>query len=247
MPIQSGLCFSRTPGLGTLIRVTVVAALLIPVSALDAQAGDRKRMGKSTPAGLYHNYCSVCHGDGGDGQSRAKNGLIPPPANFTDPKLKDRLTVAYIAAITKEGKAGTAMVGWKTQLNDADIDGLAKYVRTTFVEQAASPAMKKGRTFYGHFCVNCHGIDGKGGELPKNAGGAPGQRVPDLTTPDRLKELSRDRMIAAVAVGRPGTPMKGFSGQLPPEDIEAIVDYMRTQVFGAGMESISGVSATGKK
>lgn len=224
-----------------------VALICGSIFCQSAFAGDRKHIGKTTPAGLYHNYCSVCHGDGGDGQSRARNSLIPPPANFTDPKLKERLTTAYIAAITQEGKPGTAMVGWRTQLSDADADGLAKYIRATFVEGATSPAMKIGRTLYGHFCVNCHGIDARGTELPSTAGGIPGQRVPDITAPEKMKELTRDRMIAAIAVGKAGTAMKGFAGQLAAEDIEAIADYMRTQIFTGGMGSISGVSAHGKK
>ncbi len=225
----------------------LAAAIFFATMQHGAHAGDRKHVGKTTPAGLYHNYCSVCHGDGGDGQSRARGSLIPPPANFTDPKLKERLTVAYISAITREGKAGTAMVGWKTQLNDADIDGLARYVRSNFVEKAASPALTKGRTLYGHLCVECHGIDGRGGELPKKAQGAPGAKVPDLNAPERLRELTRDRMVAAVAVGKSGTAMKGFAGQLAPEDIEAVVEYLRTQVIGGGMENISGTSAHGRK
>ena len=224
-----------------------LAAAVCAATLQSAHAGDRKHVGKTTPAGLYHNYCSVCHGDGGDGQSRARGSLIPPPANFTDPKLKDRLTVAYIAAITREGKAGTAMVGWKTQLNDSDIDGLARYVRSNFVEKAASPALTKGRTLYGHLCVECHGIDGRGGELPKKAQGTSSARVPDLNAPERLRELTRDRMVAAVAVGKSGTAMKGFAGQLAPEDIEAVVEYLRTQVIGGGLDNISGTSAHGKK
>ena len=35
---------------------------------------------------LYHDYCSVCHGDKGDGNSHAKQGLVPPPRDFTTPQ-----------------------------------------------------------------------------------------------------------------------------------------------------------------
>lgn len=230
-----------------------ILALLFAYASVNAVAGDRKQAGKSTPAGLYHNYCSVCHGDAGDGKSRARGSLIPPPADFTDPKLKDRFSVAYMAAITREGKPGTAMTGWKTQLNATEIDAVARYVRNTFVDNPGGVAVRKGRTLYGHFCVDCHGIDGRGVQAARTtadaagAAGVAGVKAPDLTTKEKTRELTRDRMIAAIAVGKVGTTMKGFSGQLSPEDIDAVAEYMRTQVLHGGLESVSGTSAHGKK
>ena len=68
----------------------------------------------------------------------------------------------------------------------------------------------------------------------------------DLSTTEARRELTRERMIATVAVGKPGTAMKGFAGQLPPEDMEAVVEYMRSQVISGGFDGISGTSAHGK-
>jgi len=217
-----------------------IAAALTLVATTAATAGDRHRTGHGAidAVALYHNYCSVCHGDNGDGQSRAKGSLIPAPANFTDPALQSRLTREYIAAIVTNGKPGTAMVGWTTQLDAAEIRALADYVRRTFVDHAGDQALVRGRTLYGHFCVACHGIDGRG--AAQAAGGKPPR---DLTNPRVRAELSRDRVVAAVAVGRKGTAMEGFAGRLSPADIDAVVDYVRGPIMAGADAGISGISA----
>ena len=216
-------------------------AAALALAALDASAGDRKRLaGKLDPAGLYHNYCSVCHGDNGDGNSRAKNSLIPPPADFTNPQLQSRYTKEYIAAIVKMGKPNTAMVGWKTQLNDTEINALAEYVKATFVDRAGDASIKQGRSLYGHFCVGCHGVRGDGVSTAGNAMKPPPR---DFTSEAANKELSRDRIVAAVAVGRRGTSMNGFAGQMSPQDIDAVADYVQKWLMAGQSSEISGVNA----
>lgn len=94
-------------------------------------------------AALYHNYCSVCHGDKGDGRSRAAGALSTLPRDFTSAQSKAELSRERIAAVIANGKAGTAMVGWKTQLSDTDIQRLADYVYGRFVtgQTGAAPAL----------------------------------------------------------------------------------------------------------
>jgi mono/diheme cytochrome c family protein len=93
----------------------------------------------SDPALLYHNYCSVCHGDKGDGKSRATGSLSTLPRDFTAPAAKAELTRERIALAIEHGRPGTAMVGWKTQLSQADIQRLAEYVHTRFVLGQGAP------------------------------------------------------------------------------------------------------------
>ncbi|WP_236580470.1 c-type cytochrome [Rubrivivax sp. A210] len=97
-----------------------------------AQAGDRKPGGDG--ATLYHNYCSVCHGDKGNGQSRATGALSTQPRDFTSAEAKRDLTLERIAATVKHGRPGTAMVAWKTQLTDTDISRVSEYVYARFVQ-----------------------------------------------------------------------------------------------------------------
>jgi len=107
-------------------------------SGAPALAGERPlKGGEIKPEVIYHNYCSVCHGDRGDGNSRAKNSLVPPPRDFTK---ATNLTRDYIMGIVAEGKPGTAMVSWKSQLTPKEIEALADYMMATFVNKATPPA-----------------------------------------------------------------------------------------------------------
>lgn len=225
-------------------RAFAAFALAACLAAAAVHAGDRKKHpdGRIDPALLYHNYCSVCHGDQGDGRSRARNSLVPPPANFTDPALRARLTVDYMDAIIREGKAGTAMVGWKTQLTPAESRALAQHVRAQYVEKSGTEGAQRGRMLYGHFCAKCHGGTGRGIEAAAVAAtGAPA--APDLT---KAKALTRERIIASIAVGKSSIGKPGFSQQLSPADLEALADYVRATLLAVS-PGVSGTSAHGGK
>ena len=111
----------------------LLLALLCAAASVQAQTA-------SDPAVLYHNYCSVCHGDRGDGKSRATGALSTVPRDFTSAASKQELTRERIALAIAHGRPGTAMVGWKTQLSANDIERLAEYVHTRFVQGQAAPA-----------------------------------------------------------------------------------------------------------
>ena len=84
-------------------------------------------------AALYHNYCSVCHGDKGDGKSRAAGSLSTMPRDFTAADARLTLNREGIAAVITHGRPGTAMVAWKSQLSQGDIARVADYIVTRFV------------------------------------------------------------------------------------------------------------------
>lgn len=204
-----------------------------------AYAGERTvKSGVIKPAVIYHNYCSVCHGERGDGRSRARGSLNPPPRDFTAAGELTRETM--IASVT-HGKSGTAMVGWKTQLSDREIEAVVDYIRQSFMVVALDPRLQRGKILYAHNCAVCHGERGQGSTHPF------GDQVPprDLASPQARAELSRGSMIASVTNGRPGTAMTAFAGRLPPPDIEAVVDYVRAAIMEPALDAISGVRAHG--
>ena len=227
---------------GFLIAGVLAAGALLLGAISDAYAGDRKRYagGAVDAPALYHNYCSVCHGDNGDGNSRAKGSLVPPPTNFNDPATQGKLTREYIAAILRHGKPGTAMTAWTRQLSEPEIVAVSDYVQKTFVAHAGDVALRRGRTLYGHYCVNCHGVTGTGIATDGSKLNPPPR---DLTSDSARKELTRERLVSAVAIGKKGTSMNGFAGQMPPQDIEAVVDYLQKWVMTGQSNAISGVNA----
>jgi len=220
-------------------RSTFAAAALGLVATLpstSALAGKHDTKGpESKPDALYHNYCSVCHGDRGDGRSRARNSLVPPPRDFT---TAGELTREAMITIITHGKPGTAMVGWKTQLSPKEIESLTDYIRNTFMIVALDPKLQKGKSLYAQNCITCHGAQGQGSALP--IGGSVPAR--DLASPQARAELTRERMIRSVTVGRPGTAMAGFGSRLAAGDIEAVVDYVRAAIM-VPQTDISGTNA----
>jgi mono/diheme cytochrome c family protein len=115
------------------LLLALLYSVMVSVMGVQAQTA-------ADPAVLYHNYCSVCHGDRGDGKSRATGALSTVPRDFTSAASKQELTRERIALAIAHGRPGTAMVGWKTQLSPNDIERLADHVLRRFVQGQAAPA-----------------------------------------------------------------------------------------------------------
>lgn len=187
--------------------------------------------GETRPgAFIFHNYCSVCHGDKGDGQTRARNGLVPPPRNYTTPEAAVELTRERMINSVTHGRPGTAMIAWGSELSGKEIEGVVDYIRATFMKlgnkaEHAPPDSKllasRGGKLYMQNCAMCHGETG--------ARDTTGRMQPpprDFTSPAVIAELTRKRMIASITNGRPGTAMKGYGTQFNKGDIEAMVDFI---------------------
>jgi len=225
-----------------LLQPGVTALLLAGTCASHALAAPATQPSKKEiqPAALYHNYCSVCHGDKGDGRSRAQTSLVPPPKDFTNFAVAQQMSRQYMVDVVTNGRPGTAMTGWKTQLSKKEIEAVVDYVRNTFMPAAASnDAASRGRTVYSRNCSVCHGEKGDGRSRAMNSMVPPPR---DFTSAAARSELTYDRMIKSVSHGRPETAMAGFSTQLSKEDIKAVVEYIRSGFMAANDNT--GISGT---
>lgn len=115
------------------MRIPKLILLALAAMALAAAARATERAPGGDAAALYHNYCSVCHGDKGDGRSRAAGSLSTMPRDFTSPQSRNELSRERIVAAITHGRPGTAMVAWNSQLSESDIARLADYVHDHFV------------------------------------------------------------------------------------------------------------------
>lgn len=215
-----------------------IGAALVALSP-SALAG--KRMASTGPGiqpeVLYHNYCSVCHGDRGDGNSRASSSFNPPPKDLT----KIDLPRDYMIAIVREGKAGTAMAGWGTQLSEKEIVAVVDYVRKTFMPISTDPVIQRGKQVYFQHCVSCHGDRGQGVLVAQSGMTRPPR---DLSSPQARAELTREQLIEATRNGRSGTTMISYRNQLPAKDIEAVARYIDAAIM-VPQSQISGTMAHG--
>jgi mono/diheme cytochrome c family protein len=176
-------------------------------------------------AAIYQQYCSVCHGDRGDGESRASGSLKPPPRDFTTPRAAGELSRERMIASVTKGVPGTAMTGWDNQLDTHEIAAVVDHIRSNIMLASIGDDTDPGRKVYAEYCSVCHGDRGDG------VSRASGSLIPsprNFTNALAARELSRDRMIASVTYGRANTAMPPWETQLSKDDIAATVDFIRS-------------------
>lgn len=211
-------------------RAGAVAMLLLLFPA--AAASDAQR--------LYQLNCAACHGERGDGRSRAQFGLDPPPRDFTTASAWQELSRERMILSVTHGRPGTAMVGWGGRLSTDEIAGIVDHIRASFMRPPAQPQPGAGQALYKRHCAACHGDRGNGATWAHNSLNPPPR---DFTAPATRQELGRERMLLAVTHGRPGTAMMSFSGQLSPGEIEAVVDYVRATFMAGAADQARAAAA----
>lgn len=175
-------------------------------------------------ATLFQDYCSVCHGDGGDGRSRARGSMVPPPRDFTTPDAAMELNRDRMIDAVLNGRPGTAMAAWQHQLTRAESESVVDYIRNVLMRPIASETAEESRRLYAENCSVCHGDDGRGAKWTlRNMNPAPR----NFTLPEAAEELDRSYMLKTVTYGKANTAMPGFDTQLNTEQIAKIVDYIR--------------------
>lgn len=199
---------------------------------------------------LYLKFCSVCHGEKGDAKSHARQGLMPPPLDFTTKGIESWLTRERMIDAVTNGKPGTAMAAWKTQLSEKQIGMIVDYIRANFMNtpqvSRAKPQITvnlTGQKIYAETCSVCHGEDGSGALWGKTS---LNPQPVNFKNPNATQYLTRERMIASVTNGRPGTAMTAFSSQLSPTQIEAVVDYIQSTFFQS-QEQHAGMAQTSER
>ena len=208
------------------VGLLVVGSVLVASAILASPSS----MGEKQAAELYSDYCSVCHGERGDGRSHAVVGMVPPPKDFTRPGMLTVLPRERMITSVREGVKGTAMVGWKTQLDDGQVEAIVDFIRDSLMTVAPphSTAADNGEAIYAFNCSVCHGEDGSGAMWGSRSMNPPPLAFRDL---DPEADLPRARMIASVTHGRPGSSMMSFASQLTPPQIELVVDYIREKLM----------------
>ncbi len=193
-------------------------------------------------AEIYHDYCSVCHGDRGDGNSRAKDGLITQPRDFTLPGLSEVLTRDSMIDTVKNGRPGTAMTGWTSRLDDRQVESVVDFIRREFMDQAITTEPEQtetvstaplknglvgnydeGRKFYDNNCATCHGLKGDGNgprayfifPKPRNF----------ISETSRLR-LNRAVLFNAVKYGIRGKEMPAWGKVIDDQQIADVVEYV---------------------
>lgn len=78
---------------------------------------------------VYARNCVLCHGAQGRGDGPVGKTINPPAADFTSAASKKKTDAELLATIVT-GRPPTAMVGWKGQLSEAEIQDVLAYVKS---------------------------------------------------------------------------------------------------------------------
>jgi mono/diheme cytochrome c family protein len=93
----------------------------IPVSRMASE--DAQQHGEQ----LFLEYCSLCHGERGDGRGIRREGLTRAPRDFTNPAWRQSTSPRRIFHAIREGVPSTPMPGWKA-LSEQDAWDMTTYV-----------------------------------------------------------------------------------------------------------------------
>ncbi len=197
---------------------------------------------------LFQTYCSVCHGERGDGQSRARGSFRTPPRDFTSEESRKQLSRESMIATVRDGRPGSAMVAWKSQLSEAEMTMIVDYIRERFMNSAANktanveaargqqligshkpaPAMadgneKNGQRLYAQNCVPCHGANG-GGDGPRAYFIQPRPR--NFRAAESRAVMTRAALVQGIANGVPGREMPAWDKVLTKQEIADVAQYV---------------------
>jgi mono/diheme cytochrome c family protein len=202
---------------------------------------------------LYDASCASCHGVDGRGSGPAASSLAPAPRDFTRGIYKFRSTASGslptdddLSRAIANGFPGTSMAGWHGVLTEAQIRGLAAYVKQfspRFASETPAPvaaptpipatpeSLAKGRQAYESLaCGACHGDADTGeGAITSTLQDDWGHPIhaATLTEPWTFRGGATSTDIyLRLKTGINGTPMPSFADTAKDDDLWHVANYV---------------------
>jgi mono/diheme cytochrome c family protein len=183
--------------------------------------------------------CSQCHGD------RGRGGVSPDVPALAS--VGRTLTVATLTHIIDHGLGESAnptkpyMPVWGAVISTTQVRDLVAYIRAGLpavadtqpvaIPRGQGPAVEGAALYVRYGCIDCHGPNGLGG-VPNPQ--SPDKAIPSLSGGDFRQEFNTDAKIAAVirsgsVIGKaPIVSMPHWGGVIPPQDVQALIAYLKT-------------------
>lgn len=97
-------------------------------------------------------------------------------------------------------------------------DAAAKMVNPV---KPTAESLAQGKKYYGYDCAMCHGATGNGkGDVDT------GEKLPDFTNPDSLKDKSDGQLFCSLKVGKGHMPLE--PPRSSPNNLWNLVNYVRS-------------------
>jgi mono/diheme cytochrome c family protein len=151
---------------------------------------------------LFERYCSECHGE-----------RVPMADLWREAR-----------DIIATGGAHETMPIWSEVLTSEQLDALVQYT----LDAHNGSSLELGQRLYAENCVSCHGAFGEGGINPARDGDI----IAPISTAEYLQTRDDATLRLIISAGQPNFGMSPFStafgGPLEDDEIEAIVQFMRS-------------------
>lgn len=208
-----------------LVTALVVAAAggaaLFLAQCTRTRPNDPREADRVAGATLYRTYCGLCHGDQGEGYAADDANALNNQDFLVS--VSDEFLRINIA----DGHPGTAMAAYAQEaggpLVSEDIDLLVAFIRAwqtePSVELSDEPVegdIDNGRAVFARECASCHGANGRGDSALSLDNGV------------FLRSASDAQIEYAIRVGRRGTPMPAFAGELQEDTIDDLTALIRS-------------------
>jgi len=219
--IASGGAHETMPVWGNVLTNEQLAALVS--YTISAAEGSSLEVGQE----LYATNCAVCHGEFGEGgPNPARQGDIIAPIS-TSEYLKTR-NDGTLRAIIAQGQPNFGMSPFGSvfggPLSDEEIDALVAYLRSWEAnppvelppEVPSIPLSFSGTEIYSELCSQCHGPEGEGGVGPT------------LINDEYKTDSAEKQLFQSINEGHAATAMIGWGEILTAEQIQQLVDFIRS-------------------
>lgn len=178
---------------------------------------------------LYSTNCASCHGQFGEGgpNPTRPGDIIFPISTSEYLKTRDDFT---LRSIISQGQPNYGMSPFGSAnggpLDDEEIDAIVAFLRSwennppvelpPEIEISAATVALDASQIYKDLCAQCHGLRGEGGIGPS------------FQSPQFQATRSDDQLFNTINLGHEATAMIGWGDILSQEQIQSLVDLIRT-------------------
>ncbi len=182
-------------------------------------------------AAIFSEKCAPCHGDQGRGNgSMASNLSVEVPAIGTSEVALSAIPVDWFNLVTN-GRMERSMPPFKS-LDDRDRWDVVAYALSLHTTQTQ---LDSAKTVYEQQCQSCHGPQGKG-----DGAQAAGLNTPDWSQPERLAQLSEEKLFQSITTGSGGMP--AYRDMLSDEQRLGLAAYVRSMTFASPGKLAASIS-----
>lgn len=228
--LAAGLVGAQSAGPGSAHEPKPSAAakaLQNPIEPTEQSLAEGKR--------VFIAQCALCHGESGAGDPAMQGQLAAPIPNLTDDEWVYGSTDGEIFTLIQTGTPND-MQGFGDKLRDRQIWSIVNYIRSLDPAESdestplqnpvpkTTESLMAGRQNYARFCVECHGLDGRGHtEMNEFLLTRPA----DLTKDDWTYGTDDGVVFGIIKNGTPND-MPAFADRFDDEAIWNIVNYLES-------------------